>query len=158
MRAPGIYAETPLTTNSFHVFLVEDFESEPESNFEFVLPLEEHRRRAADDDFLRLFTQKEFSGDKSRFNRLAQTDIVRNEEVDPWKPQRLSERLKPGRRRALSRARRGLKTIEGRSKLRNLHFRVFRYSGKELGRIKTAFGDQVPRFARHHLGINLPFP
>ena len=55
MRTPGIDAKTPLTTNTLHVLFVEYFEGEPEPDFEFVLPLEEHRRWATDNDFLRFF-------------------------------------------------------------------------------------------------------
>ena len=108
VRAPRVNAESSFAADSFHVLLVEDLESESEANFEFILPLEEHRGRAANDDFLRLLPQKQFSGDQPRFNGLTQTDVISDEEVDPWKPKRLSQWLKlvcvelnPGAKRRL---------------------------------------------------------
>ena len=93
VRAPGVDAKSSLAADSLHVLLVEDLESETEPNFQFIFPLDQHRRRAANDDFLRLLPQKQFSGNKPGFNGLAQTDVIGNEEVDPWKAKCLSERL-----------------------------------------------------------------
>ena len=46
MRAPRIDAEAALAPDPLHVLLVEDRKRQAEAGVEFVLPLQEHRRRA----------------------------------------------------------------------------------------------------------------
>ena len=91
MRAPRIDAETPFATDPLHVVLVENLEDKPETGFQFVLPLQEHRRRAGNDDFADLLPQQQLAGDQSGFDRLAEADVVGDEEIDARQEQRLSQ-------------------------------------------------------------------
>lgn len=47
---PGIHGEASMTAHFAYAFPVDDFEREPEFCFEFVLPLNCHRRRGRNDD------------------------------------------------------------------------------------------------------------
>ena len=94
MRAPGVDAEAALAADPRHVVLVEDLEGQAEAALQFVLPLEEHRRRAGDDDFADLLAEEQLAGDQPGLDGLAQADVVGDEQVDPRQQQGLAQRLK----------------------------------------------------------------
>src|SRR4051812_565215 len=56
MRAPRIDTESPLAANSLHVFLVEYLKRQPKAGFQFILPLQQHGRRASDDNLAGLLS------------------------------------------------------------------------------------------------------
>src|SRR4051794_27581985 len=66
VRAPWVYAEAAVLADLLHVILVEDFKCQTEASLQFVLPLEQHRRRTTDDDLSSLLSQKQFPRDESR--------------------------------------------------------------------------------------------
>src|SRR5207244_12671669 len=45
MSVPGIHTEPALAPDAAHVVSIEDLEGETKARFEFLLPLNEHRRR-----------------------------------------------------------------------------------------------------------------
>ena len=57
VSTPGIDAEPSLSTHTLHIVLVKNFESQTEACFQFFFPLEEHRRRARDEDFANFLAQ-----------------------------------------------------------------------------------------------------
>src|SRR5690606_23109182 len=93
MGAPRVDAEAPLAADPLHVLLVEDFEREAEAALEFLFPLEQHRRGAGNDNLADLLPQQELPSNKTGFDRLAEADVVGDEQVDPWQQERLAERL-----------------------------------------------------------------
>ena len=91
---PGIHREAPQTPHLPYPLPVDDLEREPEFRFEFVLPLDRHRRRGRDDDEIDPTPQQQLARDKPRLDRLAEPNIVRDQEVDAGEAQRLAERQK----------------------------------------------------------------
>ena len=94
VRAPRIHAVAPLAPRPRHVVLVENLEGQTEAGLQFVLPLREHRGRAADDDLSDLLAQEQLAGDQPGLDRLAEANVVGDEQIDPWQEQGLAERLK----------------------------------------------------------------
>ena len=93
MRRPGVDPVAPLPADAGDVVLVQDLEDHPEPGLELVLPLQEHRRRAGDDDVLGLLAEQQLAGDEPRLDRLAEPDVVGDEEVHAGQPQRLAQGL-----------------------------------------------------------------
>jgi hypothetical protein len=71
---------------------VNDNEGEPELVFEPIPPLNRHRRRPRDHDKIDSPPQQHLAHDQASLDRLAEADIVRDQEVDPGQPERLPER------------------------------------------------------------------
>ena len=63
---PGVDAVAPLLPDPGDVVLVEDLEDHPEAVLQLVLPLQEHRRRAGDDDVLDLLAEQAARGRSGR--------------------------------------------------------------------------------------------
>ena len=63
---PGIDAVAPLLPDPGDVVLVEDLEDQAEAVLQLLLPLEEHRRRAGDDDVLDLLAEQAVRGRSGR--------------------------------------------------------------------------------------------
>ncbi len=94
VRAPWIDAESSFAADPLHIFLVENLESEPETCFEFLFPLQEHRGRARDDDLADFFAQQQLTCDQSGFDRLTETHVVGDEQIDAWQTQGLAKWFK----------------------------------------------------------------
>ena len=90
---PGIDAVASLLPDPGDVLLVEDLEDHAEAVLQLFLPLEEHGRRAGDDDVLDLLAEQQFAGDQAGLDRLAEADVVGDEEVYPRQAQGFLERL-----------------------------------------------------------------
>ena len=60
---------------------------------EFFAPLEQHGRRAGDDDVPDLLAQEQFAGDEAGLDGLAQADVVGDEQVHARQPERLAQGL-----------------------------------------------------------------
>ena len=73
------------------MFTIDDREIEAEFLRQLVLPLQQHRRRRRDDDHLDATPQQQLSNDKARFDRLTQTDVVGDQQIDAWQIERLGK-------------------------------------------------------------------
>ncbi len=108
VRGPRVDPEASLAAACVDVRLVHDHEAETEPLRKLVSPLEQDGRRARDDDSVDALAKEKLLEDEPRFDRLAQADVVRDEQVDPRKGQGLSERFElivlrddPGSQRSL---------------------------------------------------------
>ncbi len=66
--------------------------SRPNFCAQLVLPLQQHRGRSRDDDHLDAATQHQLLNDETGFHRLAEADIVGDQQIDAWQLQRLGQR------------------------------------------------------------------
>ena len=66
---------------------------QPEARLQLVGPLPEHRRRCRDDDEIDALAQQELAQDQPALDRLAEPDIVGDQQVDARQLQRLAQRL-----------------------------------------------------------------
>ena len=157
MRAPRVHAVAPLAPHTGDVFLVEDLENQAEPGFGLLFPLQEHRWRAANDDFAGLFANQQLAADEQGLDGFAQAHVVGDEQIDPWQEQGLAERLKlvgvqadagpEGRLEQLG--------VRGRNAVPPQGVQV---GGEGPGRIESPLGDGVPRLAVHDLRVDFPFP
>ena len=108
MRRPGIDAIAALLSYPGNVILVENLKDHAEALLQLLLPLEQHRGRAGDNDVLDLLPEQEFAGNQPGLNRLSKADIVGDEEVNPRQAERLLKRLKLVGVDADARTKRGL--------------------------------------------------
>jgi hypothetical protein len=88
---PWVDAVSAFLADAFDEGAVEDFEDEAEALLEFFFPLFEHGGRAGDDDFADAAAEQEFGSDEAGFDGFAETDVVGDEEVDPWEPEGFAE-------------------------------------------------------------------
>ena len=79
---------------SKQVLPVDDREVETEFLRELVLPLQQHRSRRSDHDHVDAAPQQQFPHDQTGFDRLAEADIIGDQEVDARQFERLGERQK----------------------------------------------------------------
>ena len=93
VRAPGIHAETALLPDLREVGAVEDREQQAEALFHLRLPLLQHRGGGSDNDGVDFLPEQQLARDEAGFDGLAEAGIVRDEQIDPWQPERLAERL-----------------------------------------------------------------
>src|SRR5438874_1591822 len=68
MRIPGIHTEAALASHSAYVILVENFEGQSKPGVQFLLPLNEHGRRARHDDVAHLLPKQQLPRNKSGFD------------------------------------------------------------------------------------------
>ena len=80
-------------TDAGKVLAVQNLEDQPEPLLHLALPLLHHRWRCGHNDRSDLSAQEELADDQTGFDRLAQPRVVRDEQVDPRQPERLSQRL-----------------------------------------------------------------
>jgi hypothetical protein len=73
---------------------INDGEVETEFLCEFVLPLQQHRSGRGDNNHVDAAPQQQFTHDQARLDRLAETDIIGNQQIDTWQIERLGEREK----------------------------------------------------------------
>jgi len=76
--------DSPFPPQVPHQLAIDDAEVEPELVAHLVSPLDLERGRADDQNSPRAVADDQFEGDQPRFDGLAQTDIVRHQQVDPW--------------------------------------------------------------------------
>ena len=91
---PGIHGKAPKPPHLAYPLPVDDFERKTEFRFEFVLPLDRHRRRGRNDDEIDPAAQQQLARDETRLDCLTEPHVVRDQEVDARKPQRLAKRQK----------------------------------------------------------------
>jgi hypothetical protein len=155
--APGIHAKTALSAHSRQVSAIENLEDEAKALLELRLPLFEHRGRRRDDNSLRLLAQEQLARDEAGFDRLPQTSVIGDEEVDAGQTQRLSQRLHligvdldAGSEWRLEKVR-----ISGRDAIPPQRME----EGRELpGRIKPLGRQVLPAFFLEDLPVEFVFP
>ena len=92
--APRIGREAARPPGVQQVLAVDDGEVEAEFLRQFVLPLQQHRGRRRDDDHLDATAQEQLSNDETGFDRLAEADVVGDQQIDARQLQRLGQRKK----------------------------------------------------------------
>lgn len=157
VRGPRIYAVAALPPHAEDVIAVEHLEGQPEAGVELVAPLEQHRRRAGDDDLSHLLAQEQFAGDEAGLDGLAEADVVGDEEVDARQQEGLAERFKPVGVEANAGAERGLEEarVGGGDAVPAQGVQVGR---EQPGRVEAAAGDAVPAGIAEDAGIDLHLP
>ena len=98
-RQPRIDREAALAPHRREERAIVDREAQAEPRLQLVGPLPEHRRRRRDDDKIDAAAQQQLAQDQPGLDRLAEPDIVGDQEVDPRQLQRLAQRFELGRRR-----------------------------------------------------------
>lgn len=93
VRRPRIDAEAALPALPHHVVAIQHLERQSEARVHFVAPLQHHGWRRGDDDASNLLPNQQLANDQAGFNRLAETHVVGDEQVDAGEQQRLSQRL-----------------------------------------------------------------
>ncbi len=93
MCRPGVDAVAALLPDAGDVLLVEDLEDHAEAVLQLFVPLEQHGGRTGHDDVLDLLAEQQFSGDQAGLDRLAEADVIGDEEVHPRQAQCLLQRL-----------------------------------------------------------------
>ena len=154
---PGVDPVAPLLPDPGDVVLVEDLEDHPEAVFQLILPLQEHRRRAGHDDVLDLLAEQEFPGDQAGLDRLAEADVVGDEEVHPGQAQGLLQRLElvgvdpdAGPEGRLEEVRVG----RGHA----VPLQRVQVGREQLRRVESPARDLLPGLGRDQLGVDLLLP
>ena len=93
---------------------VDDREPQPEPRLKFIRPLPKHRGRRRNDDKVDPTPQQQFAQDEAGFDRLAEADIIGDQQIDPRKYERFAQRFELIRVEADARPERCLKTGWGR--------------------------------------------
>ena len=93
MEAPGVRVHPERPLHAPDLVAVQDHELEREFLAHLLLPLHLERRRADDQDPSDAALPDQFLDDQARLDRLAESDVVGEEEVDP----RHGERLEHGK-------------------------------------------------------------
>src|SRR5690349_5655374 len=91
---PWIRVEPPLSPELFNQCAVDDTELQAELLEHFVTPLDLQRSWAHDEYSVRALTKHQLQNDQARLDRLAETDIVSNEEIDARHLDRTHDRIK----------------------------------------------------------------
>jgi hypothetical protein len=84
---PGVHGEAALAPQLAHAFAIDDVEGETELALELVLPLHDHRRRCGNHDQIDAPSQEKLARDKPGFDGFAETDVVRDQQIDARQPQ-----------------------------------------------------------------------
>ena len=79
-----IDGETAQAAQISQSLTVDDLERQAELGFQFVLPLERHRRRRSHKHEVYAPAEEELAEHEARLDRLAQADIVGNQQIDSW--------------------------------------------------------------------------
>ncbi len=93
VRAPRIHAEAALAPHPRQIGPVEQLEHEAKTLLELGLPLLKDRGWRRNHDGLGFFAKEKLAGDETSLDRLAETRVVGNEEVDARQAERLAERF-----------------------------------------------------------------
>ena len=116
MRGPGVHREAALLPHPAHVVPIEHHEREAEPLVELLFPLQHHRRRRRDDDPPDPLPHQQLADNEAGLDRLAEADVVRDEQVDAREQQRLAQRLELVGVDADARAVRRLEQLRDRSR------------------------------------------
>jgi hypothetical protein len=79
-----IDGETAQAAQISQSLTVDDLERQAELGFQFVLPLERHRRGRSHKHEVDAPAEQKFAEHQARLDRLAQPDIVGDQQIDPW--------------------------------------------------------------------------
>ena len=93
MGGPRVHRPAAFLADAFHGLPVECFEEQAEPGLELVAPLRHHRRRAHHDDVLHASAEEQLAGNEARLDRLAEADVIGDEEVDAREQESLAEGL-----------------------------------------------------------------
>ena len=88
-RIDGKAAQAPQLVDAL---AIDNIEGQTELALQLVLPLHRHRGRGGNDDEVDAPAQQQLARDQPGFDRLAETDVVGDQEVDPRKSQGLAQR------------------------------------------------------------------
>ena len=91
-HAPRVRREASRPPRLQQVFPIDDGEVEAELLRQLVLPLEQHRRRRGDDDHLDAAPEQHLADDQAGLDRLAEADVVGDQQVDAREIERLRQR------------------------------------------------------------------
>src|SRR5205823_6246141 len=146
--------EPSLRSNLLHVLLVENLKRQTKTGFEFVLPLVQHRRRAADNDLAGLLPQEKLARDQAGFDGFDETDVVRDEQIDARQPQGFPQwfQLVGVKTDARSKGRLEQTRICGNHAIPPQRVQV---GGKQMRAVKSASCDSIPRFIGEDFAVNL---
>ncbi len=111
VRAPGVHAEAALLAAAADEPPVVHLEVQTEPLLHLVAPLQGHGCRADDEREVDPLAQQQLLQDQSSLDRLAEPDIVGNEQVCPWQLQRLLERRELVVHQLDARSKRGLEEL-----------------------------------------------
>ena len=130
---------------------------QPEARLQLVGPLPEHRRRCRDDDEIDALAQQELAQDQPALDRLAEPDIVGDQEVDAPQLQCLAQRLElivfeadAGPERRLKQARIGRRDAAPAhgAGISGEHFRI----------VEALGADAAPAVVGDHAGVEFVLP
>ena len=88
----GLTAEAAQAPQLANALAIDDVEGEAELALQLVLPLVRHGGRRRDDDQVDAASQQQLARDQARLDRLAEADVVGDQQVDARQPQRLAQR------------------------------------------------------------------
>ncbi len=91
-RRPGIGAVAAAAAQCLQMLGVDDLEREAEFGLQFVLPLLRHRWRCEHQCEIDAATQQQFAEHEAGLDRLAEPEVVGDQQVDPRQAQRLAKR------------------------------------------------------------------
>ena len=92
--APRIGGKPARPPGVQEVLAIDDGEVEAEFLRQLVLPLQQHRSWRRDNDHLNAAAQEQLSHDETGFHRLAEADVVGDQQIDARQLQRLGQRQK----------------------------------------------------------------
>jgi hypothetical protein len=141
--SPGIYPISALSAFAENVVAVEDNKIEAKSILEFILPLEDDRWWARDNDRPHLLAHDQFAQDQTSFNSLAESNIIGYEKVSSRKLERLPQRFELICLNLDSRTIRGLKQARI-CRSDEVPPQSVEVGGKLSWRVKSALGNILP--------------
>ena len=157
MRCPGVDREAAFPAHAGHICAVENRERESEARFHLVAPLLQHRRRAGDDDAIDPPAEQQLARDQARLDRLAEADIVGDEEVDARQTQRLAQGCELVRIDMDACAERRLKEVRvGRRHA--VPGQGAEVGGEQGGIVEALARDGPPSIVLQHPGVQLVLP
>jgi len=157
MGGPGVDAVAAFLPHPRHIGLIENLESETETDIHFLLPLQQHRRWTGDYDLPHLFPQQQLAGDEARFDGFAQADIVGDEQIDALQQQGFAQRFQLVGVQADASAEWRLKQV-GIGGGQAVPAQRVQIGGEQGPRIEAARRDGLPPFGGEQLGVYFPFP
>ena len=152
MGHPRIDGETRLAPHARHIRAVEDDEGETEAGLHLVAPLREHRWWAGHDDPVDPPAQQKLAGDQPGLDRLAEPDVVGDEQIDARQAERLAQGLELVGVDADAGAERRLEKIGvgGGNAVPQQRPQIRR---KQRWFVEPLFGDGRPTIVGQHLGV-----
>ena len=157
MRGPRIDPEPSRLAGLGQICLVEKAKGQAEAGLQFILPLQQHGRRAGHHDLPDLFPQQQLAGNQPGFDGLAEAHIITDEQIDTRQQQRFTQRLQLIRLQANPGPERRLKAIRiGRGQA--IPAQSMQIGGKPGGGIETTLPEGRPGFPTEDLSIEFMLP